>query len=607
MDAALTIAGAAHLWFGCRALRRARARVEVVYGLCIALIGVFGVLWPARNGIFFDRLIHVAGAALLLRFACLTLGLMCGFASLSTLIEPLSRWHRAALVAYGAVLVALLATWRGARAVAAPDSARLLYGGYYGIPPSLLAWNIAASLASAFACAALMVEMTRVPHAAQDRQARVAMWIVFWSLFGAGVGGALSIAGQALASRLGFGATAIVAPLSVMVAIGVAASPILNAWSFYLMPTWRHARRFAALWREARSLRRVRRDMAMLLMLLSDRLAHLLDYTDPTIVEIVAAHCRNRPMRPYRRGVALEAARWIVCRRAVVNRRPWPSTAEATRRAVDERIVIDAARRARSSPYLYADVYLVVILALGPQHVPAWLELEHDPRDWHRALAALVANALDHRASAGATAPDARTDYQMDGILIRRWVGTMIAVRRPALRRFSPAALQLEVTRLSDDLTGLRALCDDLLVYLRDRADPAIIHAVADLCRTDDMPSDQSRVACEVARWVGFFQPDAGRGSWEETIAAMGRAAEAPADTARQGMGRMHLLANTGRVIMLVLSPEQIPVGVVSVREWAGWRRRVARLIRTALSSDALAQRQAPARLSPLPSGTERT
>jgi len=607
MDTALTIAGAAHLWFGYRALRRACTRVEVVYGLCIALIGVFGVLWPARNDLFLDRLIHVAGAALLLRFACLTLGLMCGFASLSALIEPLSRWHRAALVAYGALLVALVATWGGARAVAAPEPARLLYGGYYGTPPPLLAWNIAASLASAYACAALMLEMTRVPHAAQDRQARVAMWIVFWSLFGAGVGGALSIAGQALANRLGFGATAIMTPLSVMVAIGVAASPILNTWSFYLMPTWRHARRFVALWREARSLRRVRRDMAMLLMLLSDRLAHLLDYTDPTIVQIVAAHCQDRRLRPYQRSVALEAARWIVFRRAVVNRQPWTNTAEATRWGVDERIVLDAARRAHSSPYLYADVYLIVILALGPHHVPAWLELEHDPRDWHRALAALVADALDHQASAGATAPDARTNYRMDDILVRRRVGTMIPLRRPAPQRFFPAALQLELTRLSDDLTGLRALCDDLLVYLRDRADPAIIHAVADLCHKDYMPSDQGRVACEAARWVGFFQPDAVRGSWEETIAAMGRAEEAPADAARQGMERMHLLANAGRVVMLVLSPEQIPVGIVSVHERAGWHRRVARLIRIALSSDALAQRQAPTRLSPLPSGTERT
>ncbi len=121
------------------------------------------------------------------------------------------------------------------------------------------------------------------------------------------------------------------------------------------------------------------------------------------------------------------------------------------------------------------------------------------------------------------------------------------------------------------------------------------------------MPSDQGRVACEAARWVGFFQPDAVRGSWEETIAAMGRAEEAPADAARQGMERMHLLANAGRVVMLVLSPEQIPVGIVSVHERAGWHRRVARLIRIALSSDALAQRQAPTRLSPLPSGTERT
>ncbi len=586
LPAVFTICGVTHLWFGRRALARARSRIELLYAICILSIGLMGLLWPARNALFFDHLAHITALSLLLRYISLTLGLVCGFASLSALIEGWSWWHRAALVVYAVLLLVLGVVWGVARGAAASDPTRLLYGGYYGRPLPLLAWNILVGVTIVYSCTLLLLEMARAPQAAHDREARIAIGVVSGVLFAFGVGGALMIAGQALASRLGFGATHVVLVLNATTAVALTAVPILNTWSFYLLPLWR----VLALRREVRTLRRTRQDLVRLLMLLSDRLVHLVEHADPAIVQAVAVRSHSHRLQPYHLTIVLEAARWVAFRRAVIGRQPWGTIDTATRKTVDEAIVKDAARRSRVNPYLYADVYLVVILALGVQYVPGWLPLERDPQNWHHALAALIADALEGRHS---TAGGIFRVQSSHGERHRRAVGT---AWRSMRQWFSLLVAQQERTRIVDDLTTLRALYDDLLIYLRDQSVPTVIRAVGELCHNRHVAADQDRVAREAARWVGFFLPRMARGPWEETIVVMGHQAGLIADSTQQAMQRIRLLANTSRIVLLVLRPEQIPTGIRPAHESARWHRCIARLIRTAVVASAPTEGQAPTR-----------
>ena len=577
LPAVFTICGVAHLWFGRRAFARARSRIELLYATCILSIGVMALLWPVRNAIFFDHLAHITGLSLLLRYLGLTLGLVCGFASLSALIEGWSWWHRAALVVYAALLLVLGAVWGVARDAAASDPTRLLYGGYYGRPLPLLAWNILVGVTIVYSCALLMLEMARAPHAAHDREARIAMRVVSGVLFAFGVGGALMIAGQALASRLGFGATHVVLVLNATTAVALTAVPILNTWSFYLLPLWR----VLALRREVRTLRRTRQDLVRLLMLLSDRLVHFVEHADLAIVQAVAVRTHSHRLQPYHLTVVLEAARWITFRRAVIGRQSWSDIDTTTRKTVDEIIVKDAVRRSRAHPYLYTDVYLVVILVLGVQYVPDWLPLERDPQEWHYALAALITDALAERHN---TAGGIFRVQSSHGERHRRTAG----ITWPSVRQwFVLLVARQERTRIVDDLTTLRALYDDLLIYLRDQSVPPVIRAVGELCHARHVALDQDHVAREAARWVGFFLPGMARGPWEETSVVMGRPAGVIADNTPPGMQRIRLLANTSRIVLLVLRPEYIPMGIRSAHESARWCRRIARLIGAAVGASA--------------------
>jgi len=618
LRAVATVCGVANLWFGRRALVRARSRIEILYAACILSVGVMGLLWPVDNGILFDHLVRVTGLSLLLRYVGLTLGLVCGFASLSALIEGWSRWHRAALIVYATLVLVLSVVWNIARDAAASDPTRLLYTGYYGRPLPLLAWNMLVGLTIVYSCGLLILEMGRIPQGAQDREARVAMRVVSAVLFAFGAGGGLLIAGQALASRLGFRATGAASVLDVTTTVALTAVPILNTWSFYVLPLWRV---FTLRW-EVQALHETRQDLVRLLALLSDRLAHLIDHADPAIVQAVALRSRHHHLQPYHLDVLLEATRWIAFRRALIGRRSWDSIDAATRKTVDETIVKDAARRSRSLPYLYADVYLVVILVLGVHYVPGWLTLERAPREWHHALAALIGAALEEHNSAGREAVQVRSSAGREAVQVRSsagqrhtaaWStvgrtrlghrGDMMGIWRSTRRWFSLPVAQQERIVAHDDLTALRMLCDDLLIYLRDQAAPDVIRAVIELCHELHVEPDHDRVAREAARWVGFFLPGVARGLWEETIAIMGREIGATADGGQQGMQRIRFLADASRIVLLVLRPEQIPAGIRPARASARWHRRAAGLIRAAVALGAPTGGRTSTQLPALPFG----
>jgi len=269
---------------------------------------------------------------------------------------------------------------------------------------------------------------------------------------------------------------------------------------------------------------------------------------------------------------------------------------------VDEAIVKDAARRSRVNPYLYADVYLVVILALGVQYVPGWLPLERRPQHWHHALAALITDALE---GCHSTAGGGFRVHSSHGERHWRAVGTMWQSLR---QWFALLVARQERTRIVDDLTTLRALYDDLLIYLRDQSVPTVIRAVGELCHNHHVAVDQDRVAREAARWVGFFLPGMARGPWEETIVVMGHQAGLISDSTPQGMQgiqRVRLLANTSRIVLLVLRPEQIPTGIKPAHELAQWPRRIARLIHTAVVASTPTEGRSPTRSPILPFGAK--
>ena len=261
-----------------------------------------------------------------------------------------------------------------------------------------------------------------------------------------------------------------------------------------------YAQRRRTLGRELNDLRRARHDLAQLHVLLSDRLVHLYAHTDPVVVATVASRCRAYRLPPNQQLVALEAARWITVRRAILARRPWPEVNAETAEAIDQTIVMDAAARLQQDAFVYADVYRVVILALGVEHVPVWLRPLRDlsPRQYF--LGDLLGYACTSAAHSSRRTAQTRSIAQQEST-----GGQRFTARRGAAHNLTLAHVAQNIVEARRHLIGLSVACSDRLVYVRDHIDPDVVLAVTSCRDLHHLPPYHRRVALEAARWLGLF------------------------------------------------------------------------------------------------------
>lgn len=609
----LTACGLGMVGVAARALVRSRSWLDLLFVVSIAVGGVTWLVWSVPNSLILDHLTHIPGLGALVKYSAATGGLVLLAIWVRTLSTVWRWWHRAAVLVYAALFIALVAAWVALRHAAGSAFAHLLYDGYYGAPLPALVWNLTIGTAYVYACILTGLMIARVPAGVQDRPATLMTRVLVAILLGVGVTCGLLILGQTVASRLGFGAGTVLPIMDLLNACALLIGLAMNSIHLDLWPRWRTAQRHVALARDVRRFRRVREDTTRLLILLSDRLVALLDHTDPVVVAAVDGHGRRCRLSPHERRVALEAARWIVLRRAIISRQPWSAVDETERTEVDRMIVMDAARRAQRDTYFLADVFQVVILVLGPAYVPTWLALPSGPHAWHRVVARSVARGIggDTRAhdcgdqsSADATAPPRPRAGTRTGdgrcLCLTR---PIIAAWRAARWRCSAARAARDLFRIHTDLIALDMLRIDLLVYLRDQADPRLVAAVDTLCRERGIPAARRRAALEAARWVTFFWPSARRAPWEEISAYLAPQDEeqAAAGAMPSPLGEILLYASVCRIVLLVLRPTRLLPDLGARRERRGWHREVAALIGLALQGGT-ATTQTLSPLDPAPS-----
>jgi len=577
-------------------LYRVRTRAGLLFGLSAQAACPAFTFWSRPNCVLFDSLTRMPG-----------LGLLCGYIGGNLVIVLQVAWaltvlkrrsqqyqgrYQAGMTLCGVLLVLAVITWSVAQREVGHDAARLFYHGYRGWPTGVLLWNMITGLSTVYASVFslhLVRRLWRYTH--EIKWAVIACANCVTIIYGC------SIALQAVLDRAGVGVSVRPVEWSMVAATFSAIVVAAACWMIFVTPRWRQPFRLLSLLMRVKRLYPVRRDLVALLSLLSDRLVALRSHTDDTLVRDVTDRCAADGVPHHWRRIAIEAARWITVRRALIARQPWSQVDAVKARATDEAIVANAVRHVKGGTYLYADLCYVVILALGLELVPTWLESLPEPLAWHRAVALLISDALTARRGMAPSNRElgggvARPAWG-EGVRRGRYGWASLAWRdegrrtwRAIGRYLSPRAVETAIAYVYDDLVTLSMLCTDWMAYIEDCADATVVHAVAKLCETADLPIDQRLVALEATRWMTFFLP-AATDRANPAAGPIDAGAQAPALTPIGSLDLAHEpihYANVCRVLVLLLSPSRLPLGVMPRRKLTGWHRNVAALITVAIA-----------------------
>jgi len=598
-DAILVMVGSSLALAGVWVLHRVRTRTGALFGISGVVICPSVVFWSPSNCLAFENIVHMPGA-----------GALCGHLGSNGFIILQSAWaattltgrlplhhrgrYRAAFILNGASLALVVVTWLIARDVTGSRAAPILDHGFHGRPTGVLLWTVASGFSTTGA-SGLCLYLLRLLW----RQTGQARWLLFAVGNGALIVYGLAMVVQALLDRWGLAALPIeVGDWNPMSAVWIVLDVLCigaACWMIFAAAQRRRPPRLLrllVLFVRARRLRPLLRDLVALLMLLSDRLVNLRAHTTPALVQRVVDRCVAHGIPPLQRRIAVEAARWITSRRAILARQPWPEVDDGRARRTDGTIVANAARFVKRGTFVYADICYVVILTLGRERVPAWLGPLPEPRTWQRRLAVLVADALDECASATCGHPGASMGATLslrENEGTRAGSGWRTSVRkawRDTCATLSLDALERASARVFDDLVMLSMLCVDRMVYVQEHADATVVQAVAQKCRARGLPPERCCVALEAARWACFFLPHAAdRETAGRLSPAEWDAVPTPVGGLDQDREPIHY-ADVCRVVLLVLrrlAPSHIPIGVAARHELPGWRRDVAELIAAAL------------------------
>lgn len=386
---------------------RLRAKIRTVpitlYSASLVCGGLGLIVWVPDNSLVLDRALHTSGVGHLLTIWLITLSFTLQFAFVTTLT---GQWNRLRLVAYAlyaGVLAVFTTAWLLVHETLGSRFPTLSYGQYSAVTPSVITMNVAGS--ACIMVAGLLgawgyFRLLAVGHRLDERIGATTAVSVCMGGFSYG---ALALAQTASNSSGAHGVGLF--SLRVPIILASAALAPLSVWSItHLRPLARrlqlpigHQAALANLQQREERLRQqqeefyqLRLDMLDAQTLLDDMLARLQHFADPAVVDDVASCCARTELQPYQQRVAIEAAIWATAMRDQTQWQPWRgyrslSTEEDPQGMQHE---VDRAHA------FTADTFRVVLLALGPTHVPEWVAPRVEGPGWRRRAAAILRHVL---------------------------------------------------------------------------------------------------------------------------------------------------------------------------------------------------------------------
>ncbi len=352
------------------------------------LFGVLFALWPPQTGVWLDHTTGIAGLGMLAWACATTLAVGLQVTMNRMINERRLWWVRAApLLASGSV-AAYIALWVLVRQTAGSATSRLLYDGYHGDRPAVLVWNLL--LAVSIACVTGLAAREQLQGVEGSRPLKDA--VILGGIYIVGVGYGFMIAGQALASRMGYGATTIVPLVHVLRLIGIVLATGLAIWTIIGIDLWT----ISQLWWRVRRLEWQGNRLTFLLVVLSDRLVWRHAPGAAARLARLARLCTRHDRAGRASGrqilIGLQAARRITWRRGVLIDGAWDDARPDDRAVANRSIAAEAALDVATGSAPISDIGQVILLVLADVSLPAWLAAPlPEPTPDHVAAAALLA------------------------------------------------------------------------------------------------------------------------------------------------------------------------------------------------------------------------
>ncbi len=331
----LPIIGLVLVACGARALWRTRTRTALWYALCWTATCPALSLWPVQNSVLVDNALRAPGVGRFLDVIFTWIAQSCMFLFTLSFTNGWRRGSRVALAAFGLVLIAECVVWPLMARSEGAHLSHVIYDGFFGSPSLVLTWNLVYGFSIGFGFALGAAGYLHILRTAHDLHSRVNSWAAFL-VTGDGMLYGLLVMAQAVASRLGLGATSVQGLMPILMLAG--ALPMVGfTWAaIYGRPLWHYLSRLFSLQHREHDLRRVLKDLLGANVFLSDRLVQLHPYADSAVVQAVGDGCTKRLIPRYQRQVAMEATRWLTLSRANAGepaggraaashrRKPWP-------------------------------------------------------------------------------------------------------------------------------------------------------------------------------------------------------------------------------------------------------------------------------------------
>jgi hypothetical protein len=368
--------------FSLRALIRVRSRASIFY-VASHTSGALGIaIWPSQNAALVDQWLASPGFARLLFDLLMVVAAALQFVFAASMSQAYRHAERTAVVMCTLAGSALVVLW----SVAQDGRSQLMTDTVHAPTARLLAYNVAsgAVLVAVFGlCASGYI---RLFNRAVDRVTRRTAAGVTLVMFAAMAYGVLIMA-EAVADHAGVDTVVVQHMTHVLLEVGAAASMMLTGVAVVCWPLWCMVVRARSNDRQRLELWQLRRDILDANVLLSDRLMRAYQLENTDIMRRVRVLCCEGTLSTYQRQVALEAGRWLSLHPAQAGS---PTAVNHTHtETVAPEDFVDVARRADSDTYFYADVFRVVLLALGAD-CPPELEPRNEPAGWRRDVADLL-------------------------------------------------------------------------------------------------------------------------------------------------------------------------------------------------------------------------
>jgi len=583
---------------------RPMRRSHTSFAVCSVLGGVSGTLmalfWNVQADAIFDRVTHVNGAGRLLFQTSAVVGFLSHYVG-TALVTKRWTWWPAGPIGAVALLVLSDIAWAATRN---HESSHVFYDGFPARPLPALLMNAGLGLSLVLSCSLGVVAFARMR--AEMRPEHRFIVNDSLALFSCATLFGVLILAQVLLALSTDDATSLI-PVIVSLAVVFVVAAMLS--TIHILGRAR-LRRWLARRKEPEEYQMVVDGTEANILFSALRLP-LYRYANREIVPKVAARCTALGLAPYRRKVALEAARWVTTERTrkaeLRAHRPYHMLDPKDARAIDWEIVTEAQFHVERDDLVYGDVFRVVVLILGSA-LSSDIEQRRKLPSWHAEIAAIIGPMLDNAGEQSSAASrhifiERRRGPRTTSVRkAARWPMPVMTRPSRAVALFMHPIVRaclapvekkahLYLSRwLHSEHLKLRLNRNQAVVLLSDRRRHLSIYAhldavrsVADRCTEQVFSIHQRRATVEAARWITFNLDNALRDEEYRDPTDVSPPVTARVPQIRAFLDQeSRLIADVYRILMLVVGFGYLPE-IARRREEPGWRHDAAALIRGVL------------------------